>query len=185
VIAIGIDLHREGIRPESVQAVDIGMSRVNCSLVGERYDAGRNSVVHAQFSAAYSFARALTQGRVGLADYEMPAIAEPAIAELAQRVRVAPDPAIDPKAMEPTMVSVGLRDGSTLRRETRTLKGAPDDPMSRREILDKLRDALAFGLDASAEASGQLGETVLALAGAPDAAAAICEAFRAAERSGR
>ena len=50
------------------------MGDVNWLTVGEPYDPARDSVVHAQFNAAYSFARALADGRVDLETYQKPAI---------------------------------------------------------------------------------------------------------------
>ena len=51
-----------GVRPDAVEAAEIRMGNVNWLTVGEPYEARRDSVVHAQFNAAYSFARALTEG---------------------------------------------------------------------------------------------------------------------------
>ena len=59
--------------------------------VGKPYDASLDSVVHAQFSAAYSFARALGEGRVGPKSYERPAITEATVVKLAQRIRAGAD----------------------------------------------------------------------------------------------
>ncbi|HET9664498.1 MAG TPA: MmgE/PrpD family protein, partial [Burkholderiales bacterium] len=65
-IGLGIALHDEGVEPDAVQAVEIGLGNTNWLTVGEPYDAGRDSVVHAQFNISYGFARALTDGRVDL-----------------------------------------------------------------------------------------------------------------------
>ena len=139
-IGLAVNLHDEGLRPEAVDTVEIRMSEANWKLVGKPYDAGLDSVVHAQFSAAYSFARALTDGRVGPRSYERPAITQPAIASLAQRTRVVSDPTIDRDAMEPVTVALSLRDGRKLTRSGTTIGG-----MTERDILDKLRGCLEFG----------------------------------------
>src|SRR6185295_18975970 len=94
-IGLGIGLHAEGIRAESVESVEIGMGNVNWLTVGEPFEPQRNSVVHAQFNAAYGFSRALADGRVDLRTYQQPRITDPAIAALAARVTVVSDPAID------------------------------------------------------------------------------------------
>ena len=60
-----------------------GWANVNWLTVGEPYDVKRDSVVHAQFNAAYSFARALADGRVDLRSYQRPQITDPAVAALA------------------------------------------------------------------------------------------------------
>ena len=72
----------EGVRADDVEAIEIRMGDVNWLTVGEPYDVSRDSVVHAQFNAAYSFARALADGRVDLETYQKPAIADPRIVAL-------------------------------------------------------------------------------------------------------
>ncbi len=77
------------------------MSEANWKLVGKPYDAELDSIVQAQFSAAYSFARALSDGRAGPKAYERPAITQADVVRLAQRVRVVIDPAIDARRHGP------------------------------------------------------------------------------------
>src|SRR5688500_15154401 len=83
-IGLGIRLHADGIRAEDVEAIEIGMGHVNWLTVGEPYDVSRDSVVHAQFNAAYSFARALADGGVNLETYTKDAIGDPRIVALAR-----------------------------------------------------------------------------------------------------
>src|SRR6185295_19071741 len=113
-IGLGIGLHAEGIRAETVESVEIGMGNVNWLTVGEPYEPQRNSVVHAQFNASYSFARALADGKVDLATYQKPAITDPEIAALTRITRVVSDPTIEPTAIEPARVNVTLKDGKLL-----------------------------------------------------------------------
>lgn len=144
-IGLAVKLHEEGLAPDAIEQVEILMSEANWKLVGKPYDPGLDSVVHAQFNAAYSFARALADGRVGPGSYERPAITEPAVVALAGRVRAVNDPGIDADAMEPVKVVITLRDGRLITREGNTIKGSAQEPMSEREILDKLRGCLEFG----------------------------------------
>ena len=53
-IGLGIKLREQGVKPADVRSVEIGMGNVNWLTVGEPYDVRRDSVVHAQFNAAYS-----------------------------------------------------------------------------------------------------------------------------------
>lgn len=144
-IGIAARLREEGIDPSQVKSVDVAMSESNWRLVGAPYDAGRDSVVHAQFNAAYGFARALLDGRVGPAAYQRPAIAESPVARLAQRIRVRADPGIDAAAMSPVLVELSMNSGKKISRRADTVKGDPAEPMSERELLEKLRGCLEFG----------------------------------------
>jgi 2-methylcitrate dehydratase PrpD len=181
-IGIGVKLHDEGIDCKAIEAVEIRLSEANWKLVGKPFDVSLNSEVHAQFNAAYSFARALVDGKVGLASYERPAIGDPVIALLAQRTRVIAEPAIEPSAMAPVAVAIRMQGGQTFARQGNTIKGGREEPMTDREMLDKVRGCFAFGLDATAEVADRLAEVVLNLESEPHAAAAILAAFPSLRR---
>jgi 2-methylcitrate dehydratase PrpD len=170
-IGLAVSLHDEGLAPDAVEEVEIRMSEANWKLVGKPYDASLDSVVHAQFNAAYSFARALSDGRVGPRSYERPAITEAPVVSLAQRIRVVNDPAIDRDAMEPVTVHVHLRGGRRQTREGSKVKG-----MTERELLEKLRGCLEFG-GYPLSAAERLLELVSGFEGERDAAAALVSAF--------
>ena len=178
-IELGIALHEEGVQPEAVQSIEIGLGNTNWLTVGEPYDAGRNSVVHAQFNISYSFARALADGRVDLRSYQKPAITDPAITALASRIKVVTDPAIDPTAIEPARVRLTLRDGRSIERASDTIKGSPQAPMSENELTDKFRGCLEFGLGAKRAQSDHLAQVVANLETSADAARDIVSAFPA------
>jgi 2-methylcitrate dehydratase PrpD len=145
--------------------------------VGEPYDVARDSVVHAQFNAAYSFARALSDGRVDLKTYQKPAISDPRIVALTRVTKVMSDPAIDATAIEPARVKVTLKSGRVLEASSDTIKGSPEQPMSGQEVTAKFRACLEFGLGASAAQADRLADTVANLENVDDAGRAIVESF--------
>jgi 2-methylcitrate dehydratase PrpD len=183
-IGIGIALYRQGISPERVRQVEIGLGTSNWMTVGEPYDAGRASVVHAQFNAAYGFARALIDGRVDLESYRMQALGDPGVAALASRTRVFDDVTIDP-ATQAARIRVTLAEGQEVELLQETMKGSPEDPMSDAELLAKFRGCLAYGVGAPQGAGDALVDAVENLDRAPDAAQALIAAFATAVRSGR
>jgi 2-methylcitrate dehydratase PrpD len=176
-IGLGIRLHAEGVRPDAVESVEIGMGNVNWLTVGEPYDVKRDSVVHAQFNTAYSFARALADGRVDLRSYQWPQITDSAIAALAARVRVVSDPAIDPTAIEPARVKVTLRDGRTTELTATVMKGSPQQPLTDAELLAKFYDCLEFGLGATRAEAERLAQAVAGLERSTDVARGVVDAF--------
>ncbi len=176
-ISLGIALRAQGVRPGDIKAVEIGMGNVNWLTVGEPYDAKRDSVVHAQFNAAYSVARALTDARVDLHSYQNPAITDPAVVALAAKIITVDDPAIDPTAIEPARVKVTLRDGRIIEVKSDTVKGSPQEPMSEEEVLAKFRGCLDFGLGASQVQSDALAGTIYDLDQSDHAAQALVAAF--------
>lgn len=176
-IGLGLSLHREGVRAQEVEAIEIRMGEVNRLTVGEPYDVARDSIVHAQFNAAYSFARALADGRVDLHSYRKPAIGDPAIVALARLTQVVADPTVDATAIEPARVRVKLKSGRTLEAASDTIKGSPQEPMSEAELGAKLRTCLDFGLGASSDAADRLAGVIANLETRADAARDIVEAF--------
>lgn len=176
-IGIGIELHDEGIDAAAVESIEIGLGHTNWLTVGEPYDAGRDSVVHAQFNISYGFARALGDGRVDLHTYEKSTITDAAIAALAARIKVVSDPGIEPTAIEPVRVRVALRDGRVIERATDRIKGSPQAPLSDPELMNKFRGCLEFGLGATRAQSERLAEVVYGLEKSKDAARDIVGAF--------
>lgn len=176
-IGLGISLHKQGVRAEDVEGIEIHMGNVNWLTVGEPYEVARDSVVHAQFNAAYSFARALADGRVDLQTYRKPAICEPRIVALTQVTKVISDPAIDATAIEPARVKVKLKTGRAMEAASNTIKGSPEEPMSAQELLAKLRACLEFGLGATAGEADRLADAIANLEKADDAGRAIVDAF--------
>jgi len=176
-IGLGIGLRADGVHPDNVDFVEIRMGNVNWLTVGEAYAPERDSVVHAQFNAAYGFARALSDGKVDLRSYQQPRITDPAVAALAARIKVLSDPAIEPTAIEPARVTVRLKDGRTLERSADTIKGSPQEPLSEGDLLAKFRDCLEFGLGASRTDTDRLAQVVDGLERSADAARDIVTAF--------
>src|SRR5688500_11636028 len=176
-IGLGVALHEEGVRAEQVEAIEIRMGEVNWLTVGEPYDPARDSVVHAQFNASYTFARALADGGVGLQTLTRPAIADPRIVALTRTTRVVSDAAIDPTAIEPARVKVTLKSGRVVEASSDTIKGSPEEPMSEQDLLAKLRACLEFGSGATHADADRLASAIANLEHADDAARAIVEAF--------
>ena len=178
-IGLGIGLHGAGVKAGNVESIEIRMGNVNWLTVGEPYDPHRDSVVHAQFNAAYGFARALTDGRVDLRSYVRPEITDPAIAALTARTTVVSDPAIDATAIEPARVIVRLKDGRILERGSDTIKGSPQEPLTDADLLAKFHDCLEFGLGASRADADRLAQVVSNLDSSMDAARDLVGAFPA------
>lgn len=176
-IGLGIGLHARGIRPADVASIEIRIGHVNWLTVGTPYDPARNDVVHAQFNIAYGFARALLDGQVGLESYLKSVISAPEVGVLTSKTTIVDDPSIDPTAIEPARVKVVLAGGEVIEVGSDTIKGSPQEPMTRDEQRAKLRGCLRFGLDAGDAAADRLADAVDRLEAAPDAARALIDAF--------
>jgi 2-methylcitrate dehydratase PrpD len=176
-IGLAIQLRGQGVKPGDVRSVEIGMGNVNWMTVGEPYDVKRDSVVHAQFNVAYSFARALTDARIDLLSYQKPAISAPAVVALAGKVRAVDDPAIAANALEAARVTVTLNDGRVIELRSDTVKGSPQEPMSEDELLAKFRGCLEYGLHAKRADADKLADAIMDLEHATDVGATVVGAF--------
>jgi 2-methylcitrate dehydratase PrpD len=93
---------------------------------------------YARLCAAYVGARALQCGAVELADFRLPALADPATHALARRFEMTVDANPDPNALGPVTVAVTVGKGRQ-RHELRVdhMYGSPARPMSREAHLAK------------------------------------------------
>ena len=96
---------------------------------------------------------------------------------LTSKTTIVDDPSIDPTAIEPARVKVVLAGGEVIEVGSDTIKGSPQEPMTRDEQRAKLRGCLRFGLDAGDAAADRLADAVDRLEAAPDAARALIDAF--------
>lgn len=97
------------------------------------------SAIEAKFSFQHAVAVALLRGRPGLADFDPPAIADPALAALRARVTVAEDGALTrayPRHFG-AAVAVTLEDGTTLREAVPDALGDPENPLDEHAIRAK------------------------------------------------
>lgn len=176
-IELGIELHRRGIRPAAVRAVEIGLGKVNWEAVGGEYQPNRTSVVHAQFSVGYCFARALSDGRVDLRSFDSDQITDAAIGELTGRIRASIDPTIPAQSLERVRVVVTLESGEVVELAKEAVKGSPCHPLTEQEIVDKFRACHSYGYGDAATSPDELVDTLISLEREADAAAAIVSTF--------
>ena len=104
----------------------------------------------AKFSIAYCVAAALTEGRVGLAQFAPERFSPegtvvPAIHALLERTQVRVDPGLTARYPErwPARLAVTLREGQTLSGEADYPRGNPENPAPLAELEDKFRDLVA------------------------------------------
>jgi 2-methylcitrate dehydratase PrpD len=93
-----------------------------------------------QVSVQHALAAALVHGQAGLDQFTDACARDPAVTELRRKVEVVRDPAITTIAAE---IELWTRDGTKHRLSTPAARGSPANPMSDREIEDKLRTIAA------------------------------------------
>lgn len=164
LIQLGMELHRDGLRPEDIVVGSLLLGRVNHRVVHSPFDPQRvpDPVVHAQFNACYAFTRALKDGKVDLATFSRERILESASLD-ARKLTCEVSRTIPASALAPAEVRLHLKDGTTRTAATETLLGSPESPLSAAQLRTKFAGALAWGHGASNEQAGRLADYILAL----------------------
>jgi 2-methylcitrate dehydratase PrpD len=125
---------------------DVERITVTSIPFGERMaDPAPNTVLAAKFSIPYAVAASVVLGRTDLAAFDEAAIADSRVRQLAARVEITSDPAMNPRRPDdyPTAaVTVALRDGRTLTGATTVVPGDAASPVDCGEVIEKF-EALA------------------------------------------
>ncbi len=93
-----------------------------------------------KFSIQYTLACALLNGSYGIADMDPPKLT-PDVLSLIEKTRLIPDAAMEDRArgIRGTQVEVLLKDGQSLEETVLVPKGDPEKPLTRADIIEKLR----------------------------------------------
>lgn len=140
--AIEAVLELTGGRP--MPAHEAGEVRVRITpamarLVGGAFDPGTDPQVAAQFSVQYSVASALLRGRFSVNDIQPAAVNDPAVADLARRVKVELDDHETGRFTPATVTAAGRSVTSS------SLPGTPGQPMSDEDVRLKASACLGSG----------------------------------------
>ncbi len=100
---------------------------------------------YARLCFQYLGAVTLLRGTVGLGDFTVDRLNDPATHALAAKITVIDDGSPDPAAFCPQIALATLADGSTRSARVDALFGSPADPLSEAQHLEKFRACLAFG----------------------------------------
>jgi 2-methylcitrate dehydratase PrpD len=138
-----------GIDPGEIEEVVVIVPEAGVSLVLEPVASkvAPRTDYEGKFSLQYSTAAMLVHGRVGLTTYTPEALADPHVLELARKVRYETKEYATYPAAFPGGVRIRLRDGRMLEADFPHQLGAPGNPMSPQQVLEKFREnaALAGG----------------------------------------
>lgn len=144
---------REGIAPETVESIDVGLVSAGHPIVAEPREHKLNprNSVDAQFSLPYSMAVALARGSAGLKDFDAASIADPEVRRLMPLTTVHQEDELDamyPRSW-PARVRVELAGGSRAEILLTDCAGDPSRPLTweqlRAKFLELTRDELGEG----------------------------------------
>jgi 2-methylcitrate dehydratase PrpD len=149
-------LREQGLKPEDVAEVTLGVATPILRTVGEPLAVKRNPQTGymAQFSGPYAVTVGLLGGSglgAGLADYTDELAQDPHRRELMAKVDVVADARCDEifPYQFPSILTVRTTDGRQLRAEVLTNRGGPERPLSFDEIAAKFTDNASRVLDSA------------------------------------
>ncbi|GGC56216.1 hypothetical protein GCM10011504_38200 [Siccirubricoccus deserti] len=135
--------------PEAIAGVTVAGD----ALLLARGDREVRNARDARVSIHHSAALGLLRGRAGVADFELPAVQDPALAALRAKVVPQLDPGLPRGAAR---VTVRYADGREASRTVTAPRGSAAQPMSDAELEAKFRDNAALG-GFGAQAAAQIG----------------------------
>lgn len=122
--------------PADISAVDVATYNAAVQVAGlENPQESRQ----AQFSLKYTVARAITKGRITLADFDNEVLFDPAVKSLMDKMTVKADAALNaltPGAW-PCRLTVKLANGQEIVEHVENPKGDPENPLTWDEVKDK------------------------------------------------
>ena len=143
----------------------IGVTVAGDALLLARGDRAVRNERDARVSIHHSAALGFVRGRAGVAEFEMPAVADPALSAFRAKVTAALDESLPRGAAR---VTVRLADGREVDATVTAPRGSLENPLTDREIEAKFRDNAAIG-GFSARCEEQIA-AVWSLEEAPDVA---------------
>lgn len=135
-IDAGIALHNR-LDPAKIKNVRVMIYPNAIRLAGLRVPKDQDET---KFSIAYTLACALLFGSYGIADMDPPRLTEDVLA-LIKKIELISDETMEnrEKGIRGTRVEVELNDGTMLQETVPVPKGDPERPLTREDILEKLR----------------------------------------------
>lgn len=133
-----------GLQGTDVLHAEVRLPPYAHRLVGHVFQIGANPRVDAQFSAAWCVANALMRQSSQLQHFTPARVRDAGVCELAARVRVVADPAMDPRGHTAVNLTVTTRDGQTHQRQLDIAPGFPGAALNDAQHLARYHDCMAY-----------------------------------------
>jgi 2-methylcitrate dehydratase PrpD len=136
------------VSPDEVEDIVVTVPEAGVSLVLEPAETklAPRTDYEAKFSLQFSTAAMLVHRHVGVSTYTHEALGDPAVLDLARRVRYETKDYPTYPAAFPGGVRIRTRDGRTLEADLPHQQGGPENPMSADEVRAKFRDNARLAL---------------------------------------
>ncbi len=180
--AAAVAVRNRALEPAEIREVVVAIPEPEIAIVLEPLaeKAAPRTGYDAKFSLPFTVAAMLVHGRVGVETYEGNAVKDPAVRDLARRVRYERRDFPTYPSAYPGAIRILLRDGRSLEAEVSTPRGGPNNPMTEAEVREKFRSNASLALDANHVA--ELEASLLALANQTDLRSVLAPLRKAQQR---
>jgi 2-methylcitrate dehydratase PrpD len=144
ILGLMAEVNGKNISANTVERVKVKVPPYTYKLVGHPFELGTTPRVNAQFSIRYCVANALFRRSSKLAHFEEEAIRTPQVLDLARRVEVMVDPAMELRGHTPVDMTVYMKDGRELFRQIDIAPGFPGNPLTKEEQEARFHDCIAY-----------------------------------------
>lgn len=154
-------LLERGVTPDNFESLTLSAPPIIPRLVN-RPVIENMSANYARLCFPYLAAITLKRGTLSLSDFSDADLNDPDIQALAAKVRVTTNAVPGPAEFVPQSVTAKLSDGREVRSEITKLYGAPANPLTPQQHIEKFNSCVAFGLSEvkAAETANRLKEYV-------------------------
>lgn len=166
-------LRAQGLRPEDVERVVVGVAGPTVRTIGQPIERKRRPETgyQGQFSGPYVVAAALLGGGglgLGLDDFTDQRVADPRALELMDRIEIVANERCDAiyPTQFPAIVEVWTTDGRHVTQEALANRGGPHRPLSSEELMMKFRDNASRRLEPNSV--DELGARILSMESTDD-----------------
>jgi 2-methylcitrate dehydratase PrpD len=137
-------MQEHGLHSDDVERIEVTVPPYTYKLVGHPFQVGTNPKVNAQFSTCYCIANALLRRSSKLDHFEESSIKDPRILELATKVEVISDPAMEARGHTPLDMRVLTKGGKEFVKKIDIPPGFPGNPLTQKEHLQRFEDCIGF-----------------------------------------
>lgn len=139
-------VHQNGLKPSDIKHARLIVTPFIEKITGQPFNPGDDPQVDAQFNLYYSVASVLLRGHLKIEDIQPPAVFDPAVKPMIERIEMVVDRSLNTK-LSPVTVEIATQDGRTFREQIRHLPGTPESPLSADEVQEKFDACTSLGVD--------------------------------------
>ena len=129
---------------EDVDRIDITMTPYPYKLVGHPFEVGDNPRVNAQFNVRYCVANALMRGGLRLEHFDEPALSEPKLMKMIERIDVTADSDLEKQGHNAAVMRVKTMQGITYEKMVGSPRGGPGNPLTGEEHIQRFNDCFDY-----------------------------------------